>query len=141
MAVFQPDYRFRRAWDIPPEWLRDKGITVLLLDVDNTLTTHDNPDVADGVHGWLARMRAAEKRADAGSGRVSDEGPGGVSDEVLEQCPAGFAASPPPRSGRRARGPLDRHSSTHEVHASRSMAAYATIRGSWTHAMETGGKH
>ncbi|MCQ4894449.1 MULTISPECIES: YqeG family HAD IIIA-type phosphatase [Anaerotruncus] len=62
MAVFQPDYRFRRAWDIPPEWLRDKGITVLLLDVDNTLTTHDNPDVADGVHGWLARMRAAGVR-------------------------------------------------------------------------------
>ena len=26
MAVFQPDYRFRRAWDIPPEWLRDKGL-------------------------------------------------------------------------------------------------------------------
>ena len=62
MAIFQPDYRFRRAWDIPPEWLRDKGITVLLLDVDNTLTTHDNPDVADGVHVWLAKLRAANNR-------------------------------------------------------------------------------
>lgn len=59
MALFHPDYRFRRVWDIPPEWLREKGISVLLLDVDNTLTTHDNPDVADGVHDWIAGMQAA----------------------------------------------------------------------------------
>lgn len=40
---------------------------MLLLDVDNTLTTHDNPDVADGVHGWLARMRAGGASASSSS--------------------------------------------------------------------------
>ena len=31
----------------------------LLLDIDNTLTTHDNPIPAEGVEQWVTRMRSA----------------------------------------------------------------------------------
>lgn len=31
----------------------------LLLDIDNTLTTHDNPVPAAGVEAWVAGMQAA----------------------------------------------------------------------------------
>lgn len=57
--LFYPDYRFRRVWDITPEWLTQKGISVLLLDVDNTLTTHDNPEAEERVTGWLKAMNTA----------------------------------------------------------------------------------
>jgi len=37
--------------------LKSLGIRGLILDVDNTLTTHDNPEVDTGVQRWLAVMR------------------------------------------------------------------------------------
>lgn len=55
--LLYPDYRFRRVWEITPEWLAGKGIDALLLDVDNTLTTHDNPEVDPRVLQWLAVMK------------------------------------------------------------------------------------
>lgn len=44
---------------ITPELLERMGIKGLLLDIDNTLTTHDNPVPAEGVEEWTARMRSA----------------------------------------------------------------------------------
>lgn len=38
--------------------LDNMGITALILDVDNTMTTHDNPTPADGIDEWLDSMRA-----------------------------------------------------------------------------------
>lgn len=55
--LFYPDYRFRRVWQITPAWLKKKGISVLLLDVDNTLTTHDSPVVPPQVWEWLEQMK------------------------------------------------------------------------------------
>ena len=43
MSIFHPKYAFHRVYDIPPQWFLDHGISLVLLDVDNTLTTHDNP--------------------------------------------------------------------------------------------------
>lgn len=57
--LLYPAYRFRRVWEISPQWLARQKITVLLLDVDNTLTTHDNPAVDPRVLGWLEKMRAS----------------------------------------------------------------------------------
>lgn len=48
---------FRKVSDISPEILKKLGIKGLILDVDNTLTTHDNPRPADGVLEWLDLMR------------------------------------------------------------------------------------
>lgn len=57
--LLYPAYRFRRIWEISPQWLAQKKIAVLLLDVDNTLTTHDNPQVDPRVLDWLQEMRAS----------------------------------------------------------------------------------
>lgn len=57
--LFYPAYRFRRIWEISPQWLARQKIAVLLLDVDNTLTTHDNPAVDPQVLDWLQEMRAS----------------------------------------------------------------------------------
>lgn len=52
------DHAFRRTVDITPAFLKKHGIKGLILDVDNTLTTHDNPVPAEGIAEWLANMRA-----------------------------------------------------------------------------------
>ncbi len=44
---------------ITPRMLRSMGIQGLLLDIDNTLTTHDNPVPAACVEDWAASMKAA----------------------------------------------------------------------------------
>lgn len=44
---------FRRVTDITPEILKKLGIRGLILDLDNTLTTHDNPVPGEGVLEWL----------------------------------------------------------------------------------------
>lgn len=48
---------FRRVTDITPEILRKLGIRGLILDLDNTLTTHDNPVPGEGVLEWLDIMK------------------------------------------------------------------------------------
>ncbi len=53
------DFAFRRTVDISPAFLKKHGIKGLILDVDNTLTTHDNPVPAEGIREWLDAMRAA----------------------------------------------------------------------------------
>ncbi len=53
------DFAFRRTVDISPAFLKKHGIKGLILDVDNTLTTHDNPVPAEGIREWLDTMRAA----------------------------------------------------------------------------------
>ncbi|MBR4036210.1 MAG: YqeG family HAD IIIA-type phosphatase, partial [Oscillospiraceae bacterium] len=53
-----PDYIFEKTTKITPDFLKSQGITNLLLDVDNTLTTHDNPQPSPGIEDWLDEMRA-----------------------------------------------------------------------------------
>ncbi|MBP3310202.1 MAG: YqeG family HAD IIIA-type phosphatase [Ruminococcus sp.] len=48
---------FRRVTGITPEILARMGIKGLILDLDNTLTTHDNPVPGDGVFEWLDCMK------------------------------------------------------------------------------------
>ncbi|MBR2319969.1 MAG: YqeG family HAD IIIA-type phosphatase [Clostridia bacterium] len=57
--MFFPTLYRRRITDVTAEDLRRLGVKALLLDVDNTLTTHDAPDLTDGVKTWLADMQAA----------------------------------------------------------------------------------
>ncbi len=53
MSIFMPDYFFSKIWEIPLSFLEDNGIKCLLLDVDNTLTTHDNPNAHKNAVNWL----------------------------------------------------------------------------------------
>ena len=46
--------------EITPELLEKNGITALILDLDNTLTTHDNPVPGEGVLEWIEGMKSAD---------------------------------------------------------------------------------
>ena len=52
-----PDYIFGKTSNITPEFLKNLGIKHLLLDVDNTLTTHGNPEPAQGIEEWIKTMQ------------------------------------------------------------------------------------
>ncbi len=58
MALFKPDMRIGKIIDITPERMRSLGIKALLLDIDNTMTTHNNPLPAEGVQEWIDRMKS-----------------------------------------------------------------------------------
>lgn len=53
MSLFFPTLYRRRITDVTVEDLRRLGAACVLLDVDNTLTTHDAPDLTDAVKVWL----------------------------------------------------------------------------------------
>lgn len=57
--LFRAKLALRSVCDITPELLRNMGVRGLLLDIDNTLTTHDNPTPAPGVARWVNRMKEA----------------------------------------------------------------------------------
>ena len=62
MSFFYPHYDFKRIYQISSEFWQQQGITALLLDVDNTLTTHDNPVPHEQVLEWLDIQRDAGLR-------------------------------------------------------------------------------
>ncbi len=59
MSLLLPDYLFRRIYEIPLSFFQQHGITALVLDVDNTLTTHNNPVPRRRVQHWLEEMKNA----------------------------------------------------------------------------------
>ncbi len=59
MALFYPTLYRRRITDISVADLHALGVQGILLDVDNTLTTHDNPALDADVAAWLDTMRQA----------------------------------------------------------------------------------
>lgn len=59
MALLYPTIYRDRITDITPELLHDMGIRGLLLDVDNTLTTHGSQHLSDEVAAWLQVMQDA----------------------------------------------------------------------------------
>jgi HAD superfamily phosphatase (TIGR01668 family) len=60
LSIFYPTAAVRRVTDITVELLKGIGVRALALDVDNTLTTHNNPIPDVKVMAWLAKMREAE---------------------------------------------------------------------------------
>ncbi len=62
MSLFYPDYSFRRVYEIPAAFFLERGVKALFLDVDNTLTTHDNPVPHERVRDWLEEQRQAGLR-------------------------------------------------------------------------------
>lgn len=56
--LFKPTIALNRVYDISIDILNTFDIKALILDVDNTLTTHDNPNVEPKVLDWLSTMRA-----------------------------------------------------------------------------------
>lgn len=56
---FKPTYVFDKVGEITPEFLQKKGIKGLILDLDNTLTTHNNPVPPKSSLDWIDIMKAA----------------------------------------------------------------------------------
>lgn len=59
MILFKPRKRINKMIDISPDFLRSVECSALLLDIDNTMTTHNNPVPADGVIEWIDKMKSA----------------------------------------------------------------------------------
>lgn len=57
--ILTPQYIFRNVEAITPAFLRSRGITALVLDVDNTLTGDGSQVLDASVQRWLDTMRAA----------------------------------------------------------------------------------
>lgn len=55
--LFRPDIKKHRITDLSPELLRRFGIKGLILDVDNTLSTHHGQELIEGLVDWLDSMR------------------------------------------------------------------------------------
>ncbi len=58
MTLFLPRKRFRRITDITYDYLVQNNIKALILDVDNTLSTHHSQTPLEGVDNWLRDMEA-----------------------------------------------------------------------------------
>ena len=62
LGIQTQNYKDRRGFcvqengEYQPEFLKKHGIKGLILDVDNTLTTHDNPVPAEGI-GMARQMK------------------------------------------------------------------------------------
>lgn len=59
MLSFLPTYWFPQLTDLQPEFLRERGITLLLLDFDNTMLPYTTDEPTPELLDWLGRMQAA----------------------------------------------------------------------------------
>lgn len=59
MPVLAPTLMKKKAWEITLTELKDLGVRGLILDVDNTLTRHNCPEVDGRVLCWLKKMKEA----------------------------------------------------------------------------------
>lgn len=57
MSFLVPQQIFYRTYSITLEYLKQKGITTLLLDVDNTLTAHGSQELPQEISEWLLLMK------------------------------------------------------------------------------------
>lgn len=55
--LFKPTIALQTVCDISIDILRKFNIKALILDVDNTLTTHDNPNIKPEILAWINSMK------------------------------------------------------------------------------------
>jgi HAD superfamily phosphatase (TIGR01668 family) len=55
--ILKPKIKLNRVTDISVELLKKYNITSLILDVDNTLSTHHGQQLTDGLTDWLLYMK------------------------------------------------------------------------------------
>lgn len=59
MKVFKPDYYVSHFSKLPLDQLKQKGITLLLCDIDNTLVSSHEPDSNQDVSDFVKKVKAA----------------------------------------------------------------------------------
>ena len=58
MSLFSPDYTFCAYFHVTPSFLKEQGISTLLLDIDNTLAPYEQPLPDARLVAWLESLRA-----------------------------------------------------------------------------------
>lgn len=58
-GLFMPDRVYYDIYEITPELLKSEGIRALILDIDNTLVTYDDPKPTERVANWLSALNDA----------------------------------------------------------------------------------
>ncbi len=53
MPYLTPNIFFPHITDIPGSFFAQRGLKLVILDVDNTLTSHNNPEPFPGVQQWI----------------------------------------------------------------------------------------
>lgn len=56
--LLKPHTKLHRITDVTLSFLKEKGIKGILLDVDNTLSTHHGDILVDGLEDWLCEMKS-----------------------------------------------------------------------------------
>ena len=59
MGYLTPDQMLATYRDLTPAHLKERGIEVLLMDIDNTLAPYEQPKPDQNICAWLAEMQAA----------------------------------------------------------------------------------
>ena len=57
MKIPEPDFTFDSITEITPTWLKEHGITAVLMDLDGTLLPKKEIVVSDKVAEWMRKMR------------------------------------------------------------------------------------
>lgn len=55
--LLKPTAMANRVTDISPQMLKDMGVSALLLDVDNTLSTHHGTVLVEGLLEWIENIK------------------------------------------------------------------------------------
>ena len=55
--LLRPTIKLQKITDITPNILKKRDIKALILDVDNTLSTHHGQILTDGLEAWLQEMK------------------------------------------------------------------------------------
>ncbi len=55
--LFKPNFKLNRVTDISAQFLKQNNIKGLILDVDNTLSTHHGMQLTEGLLEWIALMQ------------------------------------------------------------------------------------
>lgn len=63
MKHLLPDYMFASYREITPAFLREIGVSSLLIDIDNTLAPYEMPDPDDSIRDWFKSLRDSGIRA------------------------------------------------------------------------------
>ena len=59
MLSFLPKFIFAKITDLTPEFLKEQGIILLLMDYDNTMLPYTADDPSEELLLWIRRMRAS----------------------------------------------------------------------------------
>ncbi len=57
--LLTPDYVFNKFDDITPEFLSSKGISALLIDIDNTIAPYEQPEPDERIINWFSSLKKA----------------------------------------------------------------------------------